>query len=304
MSKISILGANGYIGQHLAFNFLNNHHHDLSLFDVQESGSIGSDLYEQLDLSGELSMSVVNKLSQSDYIYFFSGLTGTYKSVEEYGRFIDVNEKGLLKVLDLFKTLDKKPKIIFPSTRLVYKGQANTLLKESDEKEFKTIYAINKFACERYLEIYKNLFNLDYTVFRICVPYGNMINTTLSYGTLGHFVNKAKSNQPIVLYGNGELHRTFTHVEDLTNILILGGMDKKTDNQVFNIGGKDHLSLLSVAQPIADFFNVPVTFVPFPKNDALIESGDTMFDDSALINAIQYEYIHSFNDWMDNLKSI
>ena len=41
------------------------------------------------------------------------------------------------------------------------KGQEK-LLKETDEKEFKTIYAINKFACEQYLEMYERVFALKY----------------------------------------------------------------------------------------------------------------------------------------------
>ncbi|MBT2562758.1 NAD-dependent epimerase/dehydratase family protein [Pedobacter sp. ISL-64] len=302
MSKISILGANGYIGQHLAYNLLENHEHDIALFDVQARGKIKNELYEQLDLSSDISNNATKKLCDSDYIYFFSGLTGTYKSVEEYQNFININELGLLKVLDLIKDQITKPKIIFPSTRLIYKGKKGILLKEDDEKEFKTIYSINKFACESYLEIYRNLFGLDYTIFRICVPYGNMIGTELSYGTLGHFVNKAQNGQPISLYGDGNLCRTFTHVEDLTNILIIGGMVSDTNNKVYNIGGKDHLSLLDVATPIADFFNVTVNFIPFPEVDMLIESGDTMFDDSALMATIKYSYIHSFNDWMGTLK--
>ena len=68
---------------------------------------------------------------------------------------------GLLNLLDHLKTLEHKPKIIFPSTRLVYKGKIGIDLTESSEKEFKTIYASSKYNGELYLNMYHNLYNIN-----------------------------------------------------------------------------------------------------------------------------------------------
>jgi UDP-glucose 4-epimerase len=301
MSNISILGANGYIGQHIAYKLASNGEHKINLFDIHNKGINGSPDYQELDLSKRLSEVVKKKLANSDYIFFFSGLTGTFKSVEKFEDFIDVNEIGLLKVLDFLKDLTNTPKIIFPSTRLVYKGKKDLLLKEEDEKEFKTIYAINKFACEQYLEIFKNLYNIDFTIFRICVPYGNMIGSELSYGTLGHFLNKAKAKENINLYGDGSLKRTFSHVDDLTEILIKGAFNEHTSGEIFNIGG-DNLSLLNVAEAIADKYNVKVDFSEFPLVDEIIESGDTIFNGNKILSLLNYTYKHNFSLWINQFN--
>lgn len=58
-------------------------------------------------------------------------------------------------------------------------------MKEDDEKETKTIYAVNKIACENLLYAYRQNFDIPYTIFRICVPFGNMFSDDYSFGTIG-----------------------------------------------------------------------------------------------------------------------
>lgn len=299
--KIAILGANGYIGQHLVHKLKSEGNHELFLFDVHPKDN-DIDNYEQLDLTKPLQDELKSKLKIVDYIFFFSGLTGTSKSIDKYQDFIQINELGLLAVLDFLKDEIKKPKIIFPSTRLIYKGHENLPLKESAEKEFKTIYAVNKFACERYLEIYKNMFEIDYTIFRICVPYGNMINNEFSYGTLSHFFNKALKGENIILYGDGSLKRTFTHIDDLTALLINGAFKEETSGEIYNIGSLDHLSLLEVATAIAELYGVRIEFKDFPLLDSKIESGDTIFDGEKLETLLNYKYRYSFKEWIKQFE--
>ncbi|MCX2432367.1 NAD-dependent epimerase/dehydratase family protein [Pedobacter sp. GR22-10] len=301
MIKIAILGANGYIGKHLTYKLIQDESHELFLFDIHPDEDICKN-YRQLDLSNPLSDEIRHILVSVDYLFFFSGLTGTIKSVERYEDFIKINELGLLSVLDILKQELKKPKIIFPSTRLVYKGNKNQPLEENAEKEFKTLYAINKYSCENYLAIYKNLFDIDYTIFRICVPYGNMLGNELSYGTLSHFFNKAVKGENITLYGDGSLKRTFTHIDDLTELLIKGAFNEGSSGETYNIGSPDSLSLLEVAGAISNIYDVQVDFTAFPIVDDKIESGDTIFDGSKLEKLLGYNYKHSFKAWIKQFK--
>ena len=302
MLKIIILGSNGYVGRHVVHVLHEKTNAKLFLFDVHQTSFTYRSEYRQLDLTNELNEDVKQCFASADFIYMFSGLTGTHVSVEEYKTFVEVNELGLLKILDcLKKSAGSKAKIIFPSTRLVYKGIKNTPIKEEDEKEFKTIYAINKYACEQYLEIYRNLYGIKYSVFRICVPYGNLLSKDLSYGTLSHFINKAKSGDDITLFGDGQLKRTFTHIEDVAEIVAIYGMDNRMNNQIINIGSNDNMSLLEVANSIADIYKVKVKFTEFPPHDLAIESGDTIFDDTRFLQATGYNYKNLFNQWVSNI---
>lgn len=156
-----------------------------------------------------------------DVIFMFIGKTGSANGFDDYDTFIDVNERALLNLLNAYRNAGSTAKIVFPSTRLVYKGKSGPR-KEDDEKEFKTIYAINKYACESYLAQYHNVFDVNYCIFRICVPYGTLIEGASSYGTAEFMISKASKGENISLYGDGSVRRTLTYMEDLCKVMIEG----------------------------------------------------------------------------------
>ncbi len=298
MATSIILGANGYIGRHLT-HFLAQAGHTIIPADVQETSVDGVEHYQKLDITD---IENVNKLNFNvDYIFVFAGLTGTKVGFDQYQKYLKVNEVGLLNVLEHRKTTGGHAKIIFPSTRLVYKGNKDQLSKETFEKEAKTIYAQNKLACEGYLSMYANFFDIDYTTYRICVPYGNVFDQNYSYGTIGFFLNRAMKGENITLYGEGEPKRTFTHVEDICQLIINSINLPETKNETFNIGSDDNRDLLSVAEQIARKYEVGVDFVDWPDAARRLESGDTMFDGSKLQNLLNYKYKHHINDWINHL---
>lgn len=297
--KVQILGCNGYLGKNFTHYLNSLGNIDLELFDVQQE-SIHSNLsYTSLNISDN---SQVSKIKfESDIIYIFSGLTGTSAGFTNYEEYLKVNELGLLNILNALREQNYKGKIIFPSTRLVYKGIKNTPLKEDSEKDFKTPYAINKYACEQYLKMYNNMFGLNYTIFRICVPYGNLVGNDYSFGTVGFFLSKASKGDNITLYGDGSQKRTFSHVKNICKILWYSAPSDKILNNVYNISGES-LSLLEAAKVVADKFNVKVEFTEWPETDLKLESGDTIFDSEKLDSILGGKYEYKFEEWVNGLK--
>jgi UDP-glucose 4-epimerase len=295
--KAAFIGANGYIGKHLAF-YLQQQGWQVKGYGRKPQSLPALQEYVLLDVSDKAQY---NQLDTAvDYIFYFAGLTGTFKAYDEYEKYIDVNEKGLLHLLDTIKARQSAARVIFPSTRLVYKGVKGLPLKEDAEKECKTIYALTKLFGEQLLQQYALYFNIPFTVFRICVPYGNLLSDAYSYGTTGFFLNKAKAGQPITLYGNGEQQRTFTHVADICSQVYNGIAHTSSVNQVFNIGGET-FSLKEIADKVAHKFNVPVQMVPWPVIDEKMESGDTIFDDGLLRGLTNIPLQHSINEWLSNI---
>lgn len=279
MMKITIIGANSYIARNLIFEIHQRKiDAELKLYDYADVQSDGENNYHKINILDQISVSGIDL--NCDIIYMFVGKTGTLAGFDNYNEFVDINEKALLNVLNEYRNQKSSAKIIYPSTRLVYKG--NVLpLGEDDEKEFKTIYAINKYACEQYLKIFNNLYGIKYCIFRICVPYGSLLPDISSYGTIGFMLNKAKNGQNITLYGNGNARRTFTHIKDLCDILINGAISEKCLNDVYNIGGKN-MSLREIAGIIAQKYNVNIDYIDYPSEQFKIESGDTVFNDGKL----------------------
>jgi len=297
--KVQILGSNGYIGKNFT-HYLNSFGEtNLQLFDVQPD-SVHSDLqYSTLDVSNHSQISKIK--FDSDFIFIFSGLTGTGTGFTKYEDYIKINEIGLLNILNSLKEQNYNGRIVFPSTRLVYKGIKDTPLREDAEKEFKTPYAINKYSCEQYLKMYNNLCGLKYTIFRICVPYGNLVGSEYSYGTVGFFLNNASKAKNISLYGDGSQKRTFSHVRDICKNIWDASNSEKALNNIYNIGG-EALSLFEAADIIAEKFNVKVDLTEWPEVDLKLESGDTIFDSGKLDKITGGNYDYNFYEWVQSLN--
>ena len=288
--KCAIIGGKGYIGKHLAF-YLKGRGFGIKSYDVIPGDETD---YQCVDMTCAESVSKIDL--DVDYIFMFAGLTGTYAGFDAYVKYININEIALLNLLDAIRKSGYRPKVIFPSTRLVYKGYDKPL-KEEDEKELKTIYAANKIACEGYLQAYHDSFDIPYTVFRICIPYGNMLSTDYSFGTVGFFIKQAKAGKDITLYGGGTIKRTFTHMEDLCYQIVEGAMKKESDGNIYNIGGET-LSLRQAAEIVANKFVTNVVSVSWPERDLRIESDHTYFDDTkiqVLLGGMTYKRLEDFS---------
>ena len=294
MKKIGVIGANGYIGKHIVSYLQRYYDVNVDSYDIVAECDLPN--YHKVDLTDKESIKGLNL--DLDYIFMFAGLTGTYNGFNEYQKFISINELGLLNLLDAIKNSEYRPKVIFPSTRLVYKG-VDKSLKEDDLKECKTIYAANKLACEGYLQAYHDSFDIPYTIFRICLPYGNLLSTDYSFGTVGFFIRQAKAGKDITLYGGGNIKRTFTHMEDLCYQIIEGSFQHESNGQTYNVGGET-LSLHDAAEIIAAKYGTKVTEIPWPERDLRIESSHTYFDDtkirSLLRNMNPYKKLSDFTN--------
>jgi len=293
--KYIVLGANGYIGRHVV-KVLADQRADVSAFDIQAASFIKDIPYTQLDITDE---SLVEKANlSSDFIIFLSGLTGTYNSFENYAQYVRVNEIGLLNVLNSVRKYPQKPRVVFSSTRLVYSGSEDPI-KEDGEKDAKTIYAINKLTCENILKAYEMVFKIPYTIFRTCVPYGNLFGDNYSFGTIGFFLENAKNGKPIVLYGDGSSRRTFTYIEDVCEQILLAGAHPAAVNNVYNVGGES-FSLFEVADMLAKKYKIKVKLCPWSQNDLLIESGHTVFNSEKIEKLLNRPLKRRLKDWILN----
>lgn len=277
MARIAIFGANGYIGRHLS-SYLHDKGGDVQLFDIHDVAIDGQVEYCKCDV---LNCDWWKKFvpTNFDEIVFLSGVSGPERSFQLAERYEDVNVKGLLYLLQRLSRLGKMaPKIIFPSSRLVYRGGG--VVTEDSPLEARSVYAANKIACEQLLSAYHHRYDIPYVAFRICVPYGNLISKDYSYGTVGFFMQKALSGEPISVYGDGQCTKTYTYIEDICKIFH-ASMANADINGVYNIGGHDY-SLKEVASMVARAHNGRIEFVPWPESARRVEMGNISLDSTRL----------------------
>ena len=295
-AKCAVFGANGYLGRHIV-HFLQLAGHAVQAYDIQNASAAASVPYRQLDVADCTSWTAFD--DSIDAVFFFAGLTGTHQGFEQAQRYLAVNEGGLLYLLERIRLAGRPIKIIFPSTRLVYAGSDDPLAEEAPKLP-KTIYAVNKLACEHYLHAYNNAFGIPYAVFRICVPYGNVLSDDYSYGTIGFFLRQAQAGKPITLYGDGSQRRTFTHVQYLCRQVIGAGLNPECQHERLNVGGED-FSLREVAHLIAARYNVSVACREWPPADWRLESGSTVFDAATVQRFVSLESRVNLSEWVTSL---
>jgi UDP-glucose 4-epimerase len=296
--KIIVFGANGYLGKHLVHHLVKPGAIVLAS-DIQDNSYDHSIHYKKYDITNSFCLKDVDW--NVDFVFVFAGLTGTYDGFGQYENFVAINEIGLINILTNIKNSKYRPRIVFPSTRLVYRGSSSPL-KESDAKEAKTIYAVNKIACELLLEAYKCSFDINYTIYRICVPYANLFDDNYAYGTIGFFLNQARNKSYISLFGDGSLRRSYTHIEDICHQIIYSCSAGKSLNETYNILGEE-FSLLEIATLISQKYKAGLRFIDWPDKELRIESGHTVFDGTKLKSTFDFYLAHDIRSWLRSLNN-
>lgn len=295
MKKVAVLGANGYIARNLVYVLMRDHpDYEIACYGIEPLSVDSLPNYISVDMTDSESIQRIDL--SCDVVFMFVGRTGSVNGFEQYNSFIDINERTLLNLLSEYRRQKSTARIVYPSTRLVYKGKTGPQ-KEDAEKEFKTIYAMNKFACEQYLEQYHRVYDIQYTILRICIPYGTLIPGASSYGTVEFMQTRATKGENISLYGDGSARRTLTYMDDLCITMIEAAISGSCANDVFNIGGEDY-SLKEMAELIAQKHGVDVDYIPWPDVALKIESGDTVFDSSKLDALIGSCIRKRFAEWI------
>jgi UDP-glucose 4-epimerase len=298
--KILVVGSNGYLGSNLAQRLIDKGFF-VKLADLAINSFLESEFYTQIDFSNIGRIKAI--LSDIDVVFFFAGRTGDSElGFNQADQYIISNEVTLVNLLNVIKDFKKKPKVVFPSTRLIYQG-SNLPLNENSELDPKSVYSVNKLACEKYLKIFSNCYGIDYTIFRISLPYGSLVyQERISYGVMSYLVSLAQQKQTLNIFGKGNQIGSLIHIDDLVEILIRGGIHEESNGEIYNVGGPDHLEMGKVVELIARTFEAPVQKVVWPEISRKTDQGNLIFDSSKILTLLNFSYKYNFIEWLNQVK--
>lgn len=285
MKKFTIIGANSNLARNFIC-FLEDKNVELKLYDVQDCHFDGREGYSRINF---LDMDEVKKIDfDCDAAFVFSGVTGAERSVKETNLFIDVNEKVLVNILNAVKECGSKCRLVYPSSRLVYKDGVGAH-KETDPLEGKSVYALNKIFAEKYIEIFSATFGLEYTIFRIAIPFGELNSSAQKYGIVSKLLEQGEKGK-ITLFGDGGGVRTFTHIRNICEALYYGCDKEETSNGIFNIGGCAY-TFLELAKLISEKTGGKIDFIEWPENAYKVEVLNGNLDSSRLDSILDIKYV-------------
>jgi UDP-glucose 4-epimerase len=236
MSKVLVLGANGFLGSHLvdALAAKGNqvrafgHFSDAPVFESVDNVEIFSgDFLNRGDLAA-----AVNGM---DYVFHF--ISTTTPATAESDPLVDI-ESNIKMSVELFKACveAKIKKVIFASTGgAIYGGVGKKPHTELDLPEPVSPYAIGKLTIEHYLHFFKVVHGLDSVSFRISNPYGERQPFHRKQGVIPIFLEQICRGEPITIIGDGNMVRDYMYVRDLVSI-IAEVFNKPAKHMVYNLG--------------------------------------------------------------------
>ncbi len=184
-------------------------------------------------------------------------------SVEDPLLDLDINGRGFLNVL-LCAGDFEVPNIVYISSggALSKDIQGDEQSCECDPPQIISPYALNKFAGERYLAMYRERYGYQFTVLRYANVYGPRQIPDGECGVIPIFVNNILAGRESVLMTYPDMPRgctrDYVYVSDVVRANILAG-DAPT-NSVINIGTGVELSVMDVYEKMVEIFgkNVPL----------------------------------------------
>ncbi len=165
------------------------------------------------------------KVSPEDH--FRQNILGTYNLLEA------IREQGEVDLL------------VFTSTSTVY-GEASVLPTPETYAPLKPIshYGSSKLAAEALISSYASMYGFRCVIYRMA----NIIGPRSGHGVVHDFVEKLrKNNRELEVLGDGTQSKSYLHVDDCINGMILGAERANKPVEILNMGSEDRVKVLTIA---------------------------------------------------------
>jgi len=147
--------------------------------------------------------------------------------------------------------------LAFTSSIAVY-GAGQVPMLESLRPEPEDSYGIAKLTVEQELAVSKEMFGLDYVIFRPHNVYGELQNVGDRYrNVLGIFMNQILNEQPLTIFGDGEQTRAFSYIDDVAPVIADAPTIADARCEIFNVGADVPYSVNDLADAVKKAMGVP-----------------------------------------------
>ena len=242
-----VTGGAGFIGSHLVDRLLAEGW-QVSLLDDFSSGReaniahlAGHAEVVRGDLrDGEL---LAHLLPGVEVVFHQGAVPSVPRSVAEPVRTNDVNVTGTLGLLEAARSAGVR-RVVFASSSSAY-GDTPVLPKvESMPPCPLSPYALQKYAGERYCQLFHRLYGLETVALRYFNVYGPRQNPESEYAAvIPRFATACLAGEAPVVFGDGEQTRDFTFVGDAVAANLLAADAARAPGEVVNVAGGRRVSL-------------------------------------------------------------
>lgn len=241
MSKIIVTGSTGLVGSNLVKKLEEKGHIILGL-----SRETGYDLRDE-----KLVDKVFNEF-KPDVVYHLAAF-----AAEARGQVspVDMTQRNVGIFVNVLKSSINVgiKKFIYASSVAVY-GEATVPYKEDGPTIPKDVYGVNKLASEQILKIMAKVYGFEYIILRPHNIYGPGQKMDDPYkNVVALFMRKLMEGEPYMLFGNGEMKRAFSFVDDVVEVMTDTLYSK---SMTMNIGAEQEISIKELSDLLQEITGI------------------------------------------------
>ena len=248
---ILVTGGAGFIGSHVV-EYYQGRAAEIRVLDDLRSGD-RSNLagLEHVFIDGAITDREVvrNALEGVDYVFHLAALVSVPESMAAPLLCQEINVAGFLTVLEEASEAGVK-KVVLSSSAAIYGDNPVVPKTEDMIPEPQSPYAITKLDGEYYGQLFAREGRLEFTALRCFNVFGPRQNPRSAYAAaVPIFIERARSDAPLTIYGDGEQTRDFVFVRDVAAANAYAAENSGVSG-VYNVGYGEQLSINDLARRI------------------------------------------------------
>lgn len=249
--KILITGSNGLLGQKLIYAFLNKPGVELVASGKGKNRINRKEgyVYEEMDITDRDSVNFIFSKYKPDCIINTAAMTNVDACELNRVECQKLNVDAVRNLADACKIQDTH--FIHLSTDFVFDGSSGPY-KEEDIPNPQSIYAQSKLDSEKVLE----QSSLKWCIIRTIIIYGVVDDEQRSNIVL--WTKNSLENKKTITVITDQF-RSPTLAEDLADACISAAFKKATG--IYHVSGKELMSIIDIANHVADFFKLDKSFI-------------------------------------------
>lgn len=249
--KVLVTGGAGFIGSHLVRQLLAARH-EVTVLDNVSTGSWqhlpqGKDTCTcwEMDIRDKAAGEKIRQ-GKFDVIVHLAAQTMVDVSIKDPEFDASENVMGTVNILEAARHSGVK-RVIFASTAAAYGDVTEEQLPIREEEKLApmSFYGLTKVTVEKYLQLYHDLYGLDYVALRFANVYGERQGDTGEGGVISIFAKRIARGQGITVFGDGQQTRDFIYAGDIA-AGIIAAMSTAKANAVYNLSNQTETSLLEL----------------------------------------------------------
>ncbi len=258
------------------------------------------DLYST-DISDRVALnSVFLNNSNISLVINLAAQAGVRYSITNPDCYIHSNIVGFFNIIECCRNLNIN-KVVYASSSSVYgNGGKIPYSEDANVNSPESLYAATKVTNELFASVYNKIYGMSFVGLRFFTVYGPWGRPDMAPFL---FTDSIVHDRQINVYGNGELYRDFTYIDDIvTGIVKVSNLDFTGKYEVLNIGHGSSIKLLDFINTIEEELGKKAI-----KNYCGMQKGDvytTYADTTKLESFTGYkpsvdlkEGIHNFVKW-------